>query len=110
MIENRNIKSLWIGKNITDKGINELATYIAGNNSLEVLFFPYNIGITEESVLSLKSLAANGPLTQINLDGTRVNYLARSEIDRILSTPISERSVSIASKTKSAAKLSRSVN
>lgn len=72
------IESIQINHNkISDKGINILASYLAGNESLKQLHVDGNSGITEKSIETLLKILETSHLNEVQLHfaGSRKRHL-----------------------------------
>lgn len=91
---------------ITDKGIEILSSYMAGNTTMKSLCFSYNPKILGNPIQYFEEIATMSAVTDIQLVGTGISTAHRNLIRDLLKIPAEERSIPVASNTKSAAKTS----
>ena len=91
---------------ITDKGIEILSDFIAGNTTLIVIGLDGNKNITDKAFPYLANMAKSTYIKRITVHNTSVSKEKRQELLHLLKSSNESREIPIKSNTKSAAKLS----
>ena len=92
---------------LTDKGIEAISEYLAGNTTLQYFSKSHNDGITDNSITFLNNIATKTYLKEINIQGTSISDENQLNIKSIINTANESREIGPRF-IKSAAKISLS--